>query len=96
MTRREWLKSRRDALGLTQEEVANRISVARQNYAAYEAGEKRPSWRSIVALSGVFGQDIFQAFAAEVADGQDSSSPDLLSPSPYQDQVTDAVTEEDV
>lgn len=40
---RKWLKDRRAAVGLTQEEVAKKTSIARTTYAAYEQGERDPS-----------------------------------------------------
>lgn len=40
---RDWLKAKRLNRGLTQEQLAEKIGIARTTYAMYEQGERDPS-----------------------------------------------------
>ena len=48
------IQAARKALGLTQEDLANRLSVARQTVAKWEAGESVPDLSNAQAIAAVF------------------------------------------
>jgi len=50
----EKFRSAREKLGLTQEEVADRVGMNVTNYARIERGEIEPSGSNLVKLSKVF------------------------------------------
>jgi len=51
----EWLKRRRTALGLTQQQLALQISCSTSALRKFEAEERRPSAQIVEQLAGVFG-----------------------------------------
>src|SRR6266545_6000943 len=74
-----WLKGRRRELGITQEELADRISCSLITLQKIEAGERRPSRQVALLLAERFGipldeRDDFVAFA-RTGQSLDSSSP---------------------
>lgn len=48
------LKRKREESGMTQEDVAARLGITRQNVSSYESGLKTPSLRIIVAMADLF------------------------------------------
>ena len=64
------LKRRREELGLTQEELAGRVEVARTTYTNIELGEKNPSLNVAIRIKqalNYYNDDIF--FDSEVSNG---------------------------
>lgn len=53
----ERLRKERDALGYTQDEMAENTKVSKRSYCAYEAGETAPSAKLLAALA-VMGMDV--------------------------------------
>lgn len=49
------LRTLRNRLGLTQEQVASQIHVDRTTYCGYESGAYEPSYSTLTALSKIFG-----------------------------------------
>ena len=49
------IQAARKALGLTQEDLANRLSVARQTVAKWESGESLPDLENAYALAKLLG-----------------------------------------
>jgi putative transcriptional regulator len=54
---RSWLAKRRNELGLTQEEVANRSNIARTTYAMIEQDNRTPSVAVAKRIAKVLGLD---------------------------------------
>ena len=54
MERNEKLKILRQALGLTQEKFAQQLGVRREQVAAYETGERRPSVSFLLKLKETY------------------------------------------
>lgn len=54
----EKLKSLREARGLTQLQVANRIGVSKAMISAYETASKAPSIEVLIRLSRLFGVSV--------------------------------------
>lgn len=52
------LKANRERLGLTQEDVAQRIFVSRQTMSSWETGKTYPDVQSLLLLSNLFGFSI--------------------------------------
>ncbi|WP_296013067.1 helix-turn-helix domain-containing protein [uncultured Adlercreutzia sp.] len=52
------LKANRERLGLTQEDVAQRIFVSRQTMSSWETGKTYPDVQSLLLLSNLFGVSI--------------------------------------
>lgn len=52
------LKANRERLGLTQEDVAQRIFVSRQTMSSWETGKTYPDVQSLLLLSSLFGVSI--------------------------------------
>lgn len=55
MTVSERLKSERNRLGLTQEQLANRLGTSRSNVANWESGQNRPGIEMFIKCSDLFG-----------------------------------------
>ena len=53
----EELQILRIKTSMSQEEIANAIGISRQTYSAIEAGKKRMTWRTYLALMMVFDYD---------------------------------------
>ena len=49
------LKDMRTGMGMTQEECAEKLGVARQTLSSWESGRTFPDIRSVVAISDLFG-----------------------------------------
>lgn len=64
------IQAARKALGLTQEDLANRLSVARQTVAKWESGESLPDLENAYALAKLLGVSVDDLIAHnEVATG---------------------------
>ena len=57
------LKERREALNLTQKEVADRVGIAVQVYQRYEYGERLPQVDVAIALSEILNSTVEELFA---------------------------------
>lgn len=53
----EELQILRIKAAMSQEEIANALGISRQTYSAIEAGKKRMTWRTYLALIVVFDYD---------------------------------------
>lgn len=53
----EELQILRIKAAMSQEEIANALGISRQTYSAIEAGKKRMTWRTYLALIVVFNYD---------------------------------------
>lgn len=45
----------RKKLGLSQEELANKLKISQKSVSKYERGTRRPSYETLVAMSSIFG-----------------------------------------
>ena len=54
----ENIKSRREARGLTQLQVANRIGISKAMISAYETASKAPSIEVLIRLSRLYGVSV--------------------------------------
>lgn len=45
------MKTLREARGLTQDEVADRVDISQKYWSELERGEKSPSWETLVAIA---------------------------------------------
>lgn len=54
----ERLKELRDELGLTQEEVGNKLNISRQAYANWETNRGEPNIEMLLKLANLFGVSI--------------------------------------
>ncbi len=57
------LKERREALNLTQKEVADRVGIAVQVYQRYEYGERLPQVDVAIAISEILNSTVEELFA---------------------------------
>lgn len=53
----EVIRARREACGMTQELVAQKLSVSRQAVGKWESGKSEPSTTNLMALAELFGTD---------------------------------------
>lgn len=60
------LKSNRERLGLSQEDVANKIFVSRQTISNWETGKTYPDIQSLLLLSNLFGVSIDELVKGDV------------------------------
>lgn len=49
------LRSLRERAGLTQQQLAERVGMARPNLARLERGERAPSWETVLRLAEALG-----------------------------------------
>ena len=62
-SKREYLAELRNKKGLSQEEVAKLIDVARSTYACYETGDREPNLETMGRISKVLGEkDLVKLF----------------------------------
>lgn len=52
------IKARRKALGLSQQEVADRVGILRPSYERIENGRSSPTLQSLLAISDALGMQI--------------------------------------
>lgn len=50
----ENLKSLRKSMGLTQQQVANKLNISRVNYTRYETNASNPDFQTLVALADFY------------------------------------------
>ena len=62
-TNQNKLKERREALNLTQKEVADRVGIAVQVYQRYEYGERLPQVDVAIAISEILNSTVEELFA---------------------------------
>ena len=65
----EKLKEMRQAMGMTQQEVAKRLGITRQAYSNYEAGLREPEYSMLCALADLFRCSIDRLMGHTVEDG---------------------------
>ena len=65
MTLAEKLTQARKAAGLTQADIAARLSVSRQAVSRWESGQSKPSTEKLLALGALYGVSIDQLLNAE-------------------------------
>ena len=74
-----WLKTARESLGISQENVASKCAVTRQYYNFIENGERRPSVETAKKIAAVLGFPWTRFFEEQEGgeesadDGRDSS-----------------------
>jgi transcriptional regulator with XRE-family HTH domain len=61
------LKELREAAGLTQKALAEKVGMALRSISRFETGEREPEWSGVQALAEALGVDCL-AFAQEPAD----------------------------
>ena len=62
-SKREYLTELRNKKGLSQEEVAKLIDVARSTYACYETGDREPNLETMGRIAKVLGEkDLVKLF----------------------------------
>lgn len=54
----EVIRARREACGMTQELVAQKLGVSRQAVGKWESGKSEPSTTNLMALAELFGTDV--------------------------------------
>ena len=64
-----YIKKRREALGLTQTQIADRLGVAKMTVSAYEAGKNMPGAEKLPALAQILGCTIDELYH-EPLDGE--------------------------
>lgn len=50
----ENLKSLRKSMGLTQQQVADKLNISRVNYSRYETNASNPDFQTLVALADLY------------------------------------------
>ena len=50
----ENLKSLRKSMGLTQQQVADKLNISRVNYTRYETNASNPDFQTLVALADIY------------------------------------------
>ena len=79
MTLGEKLTQARKAAGLTQADVAARLSVSRQAVSRWESGQSKPSTEKLLALGALYGVSIDQLLnAGNSEEPTVEATPDLL------------------
>lgn len=78
MTFGQRLKALRTELSLTQEELAKRCGISKQNISRYENSDREPNIRTAKMLADALGVEL----AALAHDEQDSTPPEDLDDSP--------------
>ena len=51
----KYIKERRQKMGLTQTEVADKLGISQQAYGRYELGQREPDFKFIIEISKVLG-----------------------------------------
>ena len=70
----ERLREERDALGFTQEAMAEKAGISKRSYCAYEAGETAPSAKLLAALA-LMGVDVAYLLTGQRAGGASAPPP---------------------
>ena len=58
----ENLKSLRKSLGLTQQQVADKLNISRVNYTRYETNASNPDFQTLVALADFYDVSLDELF----------------------------------
>ena len=83
MTLCEKLTQARKAAGLTQADIAARLSVSRQAVSRWESGQSKPSTEKLLALGALYGVSIDQLLnAGNSEEPTVEATPDLLEVEP--------------
>lgn len=83
MTLCEKLTQARKAAGLTQADIAARLSVSRQAVSRWESGQSKPSTEKLLALGALYGVSIDQLLNAGNSEKPTvEATPDLLEVEP--------------
>lgn len=72
----EQIKSRRRGLGLSQEELADRIYVSRQTISNWETGRTCPDIESLLLLSALFGSTVDELIKGDVENMKETNVED--------------------
>ena len=64
-----YIKKRREALGLTQTQIADRLGISKMTVSAYEAGKTMPGAEKLPALAQILGCTIDELYH-EPPDGE--------------------------
>lgn len=72
----EQIKSRRKELGLSQEELAERIYVSRQTVSNWETGRTYPDIESLLLLSTLFGSTVDELIKGDVENMRETREQD--------------------
>lgn len=70
----ERLREERDALGFTQEAMAEKAGISKRSYCAYEAGETAPSAKLLAALA-LMGVDVAYLLTGQRVGGASAPPP---------------------
>lgn len=70
----ERLREERDALGFTQEAMAEKAGISKRSYCAYEAGETAPSAKLLAALA-LMGVDVAYLLTGQRTGGASAPPP---------------------
>ena len=62
----ENLKSLRKSLGLTQQQVADKLNISRVNYTRYETNASNPDFQTLVALADFYDVSLDEIFDREM------------------------------
>lgn len=73
------LKANRERLGLTQDDVAQRIFVSRQTMSSWETGKTYPDVQSLLLLSNLFGVSIDSLVKGDVETMKETIVKDAVS-----------------
>lgn len=57
------LRKARRRMGLTQDDVAREVGIARATYASYETGRRMPDVRTALRIARLLGQPVEQLFS---------------------------------
>jgi transcriptional regulator with XRE-family HTH domain len=78
--RRPFLKERREAVGLTQEDLAYRLKTTKGTISRWESGARDPGWKGIQAIAEVLGIEPAKMYERPQPDSIDdriANHPDL-------------------
>ncbi len=57
----------RKKLGLSQEELANKLKISQKSISKYECGTRRPSYETLVAMSSIFNVSVDYLLGKEIS-----------------------------
>ena len=90
MTLCEKLTQARKAAGLTQADIAARLSVSRQAVSRWESGQSKPSTEKLLALGALYGVSIDQLLnAGNSEEPTVEATPDLLEVEPLEPVISE-------
>ena len=90
MTLCEKLTQARKTAGLTQADIAARLSVSRQAVSRWESGQSKPSTEKLLALGALYGVSIDQLLnAGNSEEPTVEATPDLLEVEPIKPVISE-------